>query len=635
MFAHLALVLGPDHTPLSKRHGATSVSEFRHRGYLPEALVNYLALLGWSPGGGDELLPASELARRFALDHVGHSAAVFDIEKLSWVNRHYLRDADAGRLTDLAMPYFAEAGFVRGTPRRRGRTSPRSCRSPPGPSTGSSRCLTRLRFLFDFDPRRALELAEVQDVLKEPGARAVIAALASELASEPRLDRERFRAAAGRVRQATGRKGKELFHPIRVAITGEAGGPELDLAVPAIDGARSCRPSSGVAPILGCRERAALVCPGVRRGVGIRRQKTGGREGKEGSGGRGVAGRVRPELQPRQTRNTRAPPGATWNLPASNRRQWGFPASDFSQVLGVMLIYGINPVLEALRAGRVREVRMDRAGRDRMREIRATADAQGVPVRLPSAQDLERRPAAECTRVSSPSVADAPDYSVQELVAAAQGAALLVVLDGIEDPHNVGAILRTVDAAGGHGIVRQARHAARLDGAAAKTSAGAVAHVKDRQCRQHRPCPRRTEGGRRVDRGAGRRGARDLRQGGLRRSRRPSSSGLRAQGLRRLVRESCDRLASIPMRGHVESLNVSVAAAVVLFEAVRQRRARTIDVISRYTKGLSACRMAPARARGRRRAGAGRGSGRALRRLRDGTQRARLADSSGWRSSVR
>src|SRR5438034_605019 len=86
-FAHLALVVGPDHGPLSKRHGATSVAEFRSKGYLPEALVNYLALIGWSPRGrddhGDELLPAGELAKRFALEDVGHSAGVFDQEKLA------------------------------------------------------------------------------------------------------------------------------------------------------------------------------------------------------------------------------------------------------------------------------------------------------------------------------------------------------------------------------------------------------------------------------------------------------------------------------------------------------------------------------------------------------------------------
>ena len=257
VFAHLALVLGPDHTPLSKRHGATSVSEFRARGYLPEALVNYLALLGWSPGGGDEVLPASELARRFALDHVGHSAAIFDDEKLAWVNRHYLRDADAARLTGLAMPFFLSAGFV-----RQDTAEARAFVASLVPLAAGSidrieQMPSRLRFLFEFDPGRALALAEVQDVLKEPGAREVIASLASELRSAPRLDRELFRAAAGRVRQATGQKGKQLFHPIRVALTGEAGGPELDLAVPAIDRGAELPERGGVAPILGCRERAA------------------------------------------------------------------------------------------------------------------------------------------------------------------------------------------------------------------------------------------------------------------------------------------------------------------------------------------------------------------------------------------
>src|SRR4030095_14967440 len=97
-FAHLALVMGPDHTPLSKRHGATSVAEFRARGFLPEAMTNYLALLGWSPGGGQELLPLDELARRFAIEDVGHSAGIFDPEKLAWVNRHYLKVASPARL---------------------------------------------------------------------------------------------------------------------------------------------------------------------------------------------------------------------------------------------------------------------------------------------------------------------------------------------------------------------------------------------------------------------------------------------------------------------------------------------------------------------------------------------------------
>lgn len=256
VFAHLSLVLGPDHTPLSKRHGATSVAEFRARGFLPEALVNYLALLGWSPGGGDEILPADEMARRFSLEHVGHSAAVFDIDKLAWINRHYLREMPPDRLTALAEPYFVAAGHA-GELDGRGRAFLASVVSMAAGSVDRvEQVPSRLRFLFAFDPVQALANPEVAAVVAEPGARAVIAALAVDLASCPRLDREAFRAAAGRVRQATGQKGRHLFHPIRVALTGEAGGPELDIAVPAIDRGAELSPGAGLAPIAGCRERA-------------------------------------------------------------------------------------------------------------------------------------------------------------------------------------------------------------------------------------------------------------------------------------------------------------------------------------------------------------------------------------------
>jgi len=268
VFAHLALVLGPDHTPLSKRHGATSVAEFRSRGYLPEALVNYLALLGWSPGGGDEVLPAPELARRFALEDVGHSAAVFDVEKLAWVNRHYLRAADPGSIAELALPRFLDAGYVW----RETAEALAYLASVMPLASGSvdrvDQIAPRLAFLFDFDPARACGQAEVQGVLDEAGAREVIAALACELAGAPRLDRDLFRTAAGRVKEATGRKGKQLFHPIRVALTGEAGGPELDLAVPAIERGAELPADSGVAPILGCRERAARFAEWLARSGG-------------------------------------------------------------------------------------------------------------------------------------------------------------------------------------------------------------------------------------------------------------------------------------------------------------------------------------------------------------------------------
>ena len=128
----------------------------------------------------------------------------------------------------------------------------------------SQRIRSTVRFLFEFDAREALKRTDVAEVLHEPGARDVIAALAEELQSAPRLDREGFRAAANRVRQRTGRKGRALFHPIRVALTGESGGPELDLAVPAIDRGADLSGASGVAPITGARERAAAFADAVR-----------------------------------------------------------------------------------------------------------------------------------------------------------------------------------------------------------------------------------------------------------------------------------------------------------------------------------------------------------------------------------
>ena len=121
----------------------------------------------------------------------------------------------------------------------------------------------RLNFLFAFDPAASIAQEDVGGVLQEPGAREVIAALPSELAAEGPLDRETFRAAAARVRQRTGQKGRALFHPIRVALTGEVGGPELDLAAPAIDRGAAFGVEAGLAPIVSCRERAAAFASAV------------------------------------------------------------------------------------------------------------------------------------------------------------------------------------------------------------------------------------------------------------------------------------------------------------------------------------------------------------------------------------
>jgi nondiscriminating glutamyl-tRNA synthetase len=256
-FAHLALVMGPDHSPLSKRHGATSVNEFRSKGYLPEALCNYLALIGWSPGRDEELLPMPELARRFSLEDVGLSAGVFDEEKLAWVNRHYLKIADPRRLAELSVPFFRDAGVAM-DPTASGIEFLASAMPIASASVDRlNQVPWRLAVLFDFSPERALADPQIREELSHDGARGVANALAEELAEAPRLDRDRFRAVANRVKARTGQKGKSLFHPIRIALTGRAEGPELDLVVPAIDRGAELSPDAGIPTIVGNRERAA------------------------------------------------------------------------------------------------------------------------------------------------------------------------------------------------------------------------------------------------------------------------------------------------------------------------------------------------------------------------------------------
>lgn len=236
-----------------------------------------------------------------------------------------------------------------------------------------------------------------------------------------------------------------------------------------------------------------------------------------------------------------------------------------------MIIYGINPVLEALRAGRVVSVLAADRGNPRVDQIARLAEQKGAPVRWVERGVLDHVAHGGTHQGVAAEVVAPLDYSVADLVRQAAGPALILVLDGIEDPHNVGAILRTADAAGVDGVVKQIRRSAPLTGTVAKTSAGAVAHVKIAPVVNiARALEELKEAGVWTVGLAG-----DV----------PKSYheidltlptafvlGAEGTGLRRLVRERCDWLVSIPMRGHVESLNVSVAAGIALFEAVRQRR---------------------------------------------------------------
>ena len=233
-FAPLSTILGPDRTRLSKRHGATSLENFREMGILPEALRNYLALLGWSAADGvTEILSDKELIEQFSLERITKSPAVFDQEKLNWLNRHYMKESPPSRLVQIALPFLVQAGYV----------SP-----PPAPEVLAwlERVLDAVlknldqlgqlpaaaRLIFEYDAAQAVSGEETRHVAEDAGARQVLAAFIPKVLAEKELTYERFRAMAKEVQKETGKKGKDLFHPIRVAVTGAVSGPELEKLIP-------------------------------------------------------------------------------------------------------------------------------------------------------------------------------------------------------------------------------------------------------------------------------------------------------------------------------------------------------------------------------------------------------------------
>jgi glutamyl-tRNA synthetase/nondiscriminating glutamyl-tRNA synthetase len=237
-FAHLSTILGADRERLSKRHGATSISSFREMGYLPEALVNYLALLGWgAEDGKTETFTLPELVRAFSLERVTPSPAVFDFDKLKWLNRHYIKAASPGRVASLAWEYFG--GLV------------------PAKDDASDEVIVwfvklitvfaqyvdhlgqlpaKTLFIFGFDPEAARADEHNAPVLAADSARTVLGELATRSrAHTEHVTPELFKEWLNEIKQASGIKGSELFHPVRIALTGSHSGPDFDRLIPLIE----------------------------------------------------------------------------------------------------------------------------------------------------------------------------------------------------------------------------------------------------------------------------------------------------------------------------------------------------------------------------------------------------------------
>jgi glutamyl-tRNA synthetase len=223
-FAHLPLILGPDRQRLSKRHGATAVGAFRDQGILPEALVNFLALLGWTPAGGEEIISQEVLVREFNLSTVSKSNAVFDPEKLAWMNSQYLRGLNMDRLAPLAEAELKSASLDSGIPASSDRFRDTLALLQPRMRTLKDLSLgSRAFFTNDFD----YAPAAIKKFWKDPSLSGLLRNLAGRLDKLDSFDPERTEAALRKLAEENGTKAGLLINASRVALTGQAVAPGL------------------------------------------------------------------------------------------------------------------------------------------------------------------------------------------------------------------------------------------------------------------------------------------------------------------------------------------------------------------------------------------------------------------------
>lgn len=233
-FAHFNLILNEEGKKLSKRDESILqfISQYRDLGYLEEAILNFLALLGWSPGTEDEIFTKEEIIERFSFDRVNKSGSIFDQKKLSWMNNHYFKKADLERIVGLCIPQLQKAGRLPAELDDRQREWVTGLVALHQEKMNCAADIVPLTELF-FRDTVEMENDETRAVLAEETVTAVLSAFrkAVEAMDESSFTVEGIKAAVKGVQAETGVKGKGLFMPIRVALTGQMHGPDLNAAV--------------------------------------------------------------------------------------------------------------------------------------------------------------------------------------------------------------------------------------------------------------------------------------------------------------------------------------------------------------------------------------------------------------------
>lgn len=226
-FGHISLILGKDRTKMSKRHGATSVEQYRQLGYLPEGLINFLALLGWSPANEREFFTIDELVREFSMDRVAKNPAVFDLDKLNYINAHYIRRADPALVTELALPHLQAAGYVQEpvTPEKRAWLI-QVVAAVQDYISYAAQVVDHVDIFFKDEVE--FESDEARQVLTDPDIPQVMAAFKSKLAALQVVDAPAVQAVLKGITKELKVGGKKVYMPIRVALTGRTHGLDLD-----------------------------------------------------------------------------------------------------------------------------------------------------------------------------------------------------------------------------------------------------------------------------------------------------------------------------------------------------------------------------------------------------------------------